>query len=68
MRVSRCNGVEEERTEGKKERALGFVGNEASLDDWLAGQCGVLDFAWLNQGTLRQTNFVNYFSLLNLVK
>ena len=66
MRVSRCNGVEEEKTEErKKERALGLVGNEASLDDWLAGQCGVLDFAWLNQGTLRQTNSVKYFSLLN---
>ena len=38
----------------RKERALGLVGSEASLDDWLAGQCGVLDFAWLNQGFLRQ--------------
>lgn len=47
---------------GKKERALGLqvVGSEAWLDDWLAGQCGVLDFAWLriNQGFLRQNDSV----------
>ena len=27
-----------------EERALGLVGSEAWFDDWLTGQCGVLDF------------------------
>ena len=35
----------------KKERAWEVVASEASLADWLAGQCGVVDF--LNQGFLR---------------
>lgn len=28
------------------------IASEASLADWLAGQCGVVDFAWMtgNQG------------------
>lgn len=39
--------------EARKESSLGsFVAREAWLSDWLAGQCGVLSFAWrlVNQG------------------
>ena len=42
-----CYGVEKEegeRRREKKERAWEVVASEASLADWLAGQCGVVDF------------------------
>ena len=64
MRVSRLewSGKRRKQKEGK-ERALGLVGKEAWLDDWLAGQCGVLNLSSIclgcvNQGTLRQINSV----------
>ena len=55
-----------EQKERKRRKSLGIVGREASLDDWLAGQCGVLDFAWWNQGFLRQNKpraLASYFNV-----
>lgn len=57
---------EEEKKQGRKSLVV-FVAWEASLADWLAGQCGVLEFAWVNnQGFLEAPLSVNdLFSVIN---